>query len=75
MSVLKDPTKNVIVGAAVSQGMDTKGLAKRAGMKESTFYSRLASPSTFRLDELRTIVRVTHLTDEEILTIVRGNKK
>ena len=47
------------------QGIDKKGTAKRAGIKENTFYYRLNHPDTFKVGELRRIFAVLHYPDEE----------
>jgi hypothetical protein len=35
-------------------------------------YYRLQNPGTFRLAELQEIARVTHMTDELLLSLIKG---
>ncbi|MDO4615537.1 MAG: hypothetical protein Q4B15_07895 [Lachnospiraceae bacterium] len=42
------------------------------GVSSSAYYSRLKSPETIRLGEFRRMTKVLHLSDEEVLRIVKG---
>ncbi len=48
-------------------------LAVRTGMKRSTAYARTKHPETMTLAELRSIVRVTNMSNEQIIRLVREN--
>ena len=47
-------------------------LSRRTGIKRTTSYERVNHPETMTVAELREIVRVTNMADEQIAKIVRG---
>ena len=47
-------------------------LSRRTGIKRTTAYERVNHPETMTVAELREIVRVTNMEDEQIAKIVRG---
>ena len=49
-----------------------KDLARTIGMKYDTFLVRMKDPSSFRLFEIVSLAETLGLSDEEIVTIVRG---
>lgn len=52
----KDLVKQIRCGETI-QDISTRDLAKMIGIPESTLYSRLKRPESFRLDELLSISR------------------
>ena len=49
-----------------------KDLARTIGMKYDTFLVRMKDPSSFRVFEIVSLAETLGLSDEEIVTIVRG---
>ena len=47
-------------------------LSRRTGIKRATLYERMRHPETMTVAQLREIVRVTNMSDEQIAKIVRG---
>ena len=48
--------------------------ARRIGMSESGFYRKKRNPETYTLRELAKLAEILHMTDEDIIGIVRGRK-
>lgn len=69
---MKETRGDLIVGRGRMSGFDVKRMSARAGMKLSTMYKRIRLPGTMTIDELQSIDRAVHFTDEEILQIVRN---
>ena len=58
---------------AIDAGIENyKDLAKSIGMKYDTFLVRMKDPSSFRAFEINSLAEVLGLSDEDIVTIVRG---
>lgn len=70
--IVKDRTVDIITGAAALRGLSVPELATKARIPQRSMYRKLASPSLFRLDEIRKIAKVSAMTDEQIIEIVRG---
>ena len=51
--------------------IDTQKLSKLTGIPPSTLYQRLSQPDNIRISELREILRVLKITDEEKAKIGR----
>lgn len=51
---------------------DDKSLAELIGIPYPTFRYRLKRPETWRNYELKALIKVTHMADEDIVTIVKG---
>lgn len=49
-----------------------KELSDTTGIKDQTMRIRFRNPASFRLYELRTIARCLNLTDDELMSIVKG---
>lgn len=54
-----------------SRVIDTQKLSKLTGIPPSTLYQRLSQPDNIRISELREILRVLKITDEEKAKIGR----
>lgn len=62
---------SIIRGRAAASGFTICELADRSGINRQTLYRRLRDPNGFTLMELRAIDRQIHLTDEEVVRLVR----
>ena len=47
-------------------------LSERIGLKYPTFRVRMKDPGGWKLYELKSLIRTTHMPDEDILALVRG---
>lgn len=63
--------EGLIRGKTAAMGFTIPDLAKRAGMNTMTLYNRLRDPDSFRIREISALDRQIHLTDEEIVQLVR----
>lgn len=61
--------RTAMAGAGI---LSAHQLADRIGLPPTTMYYRLQNPGTFRLIELQEIARVTCMTDENLLSLIRG---
>ena len=69
---MKDRRGDMIVGRGRMSGFDVKRMSARAGIKLSTMYKRIREPWTMTIDELASLDRAVHFTDDEILRLVRN---
>ena len=67
-------TRAVIEAAREMQGINNPQLIKALNISPSEYYRRRRDTDCFRLGDIRRIVRVLHLSDEDIVKIVRGCK-
>ncbi|MDD3338465.1 MAG: hypothetical protein PHS82_06360 [Lachnospiraceae bacterium] len=54
-----------IIGRTRAANMNGKEVAKRAGIQPSTYYSRLRTPGTFRIWELRSVYKVLKIEEDD----------
>lgn len=65
-------TATLIRADGVKAGIrDDKELSKRLGMPYSTLRYRMKYPSTWKMYELQSLVKITKMPDEDILALVR----
>jgi len=64
----------LIRGRTAAMGFTIPELAKRTGMNKMTLYNRLKDPGSFRIREISALDRQIHMTDEEIIALVRRQK-
>lgn len=67
----KDPARGIIEAAGMRLGMEPTQLRERVHITKSTWSRRMQSPSTLTLGDLRSIVKVTSMKDEDIVEMVR----
>lgn len=67
-------TRKIIRTAQTRSGYDRNQakLCKMTRIAERTFKRRMADPGEFKLKELRRIIMITHMLDDEILKLMRG---
>ena len=61
----------IIESGKTMTAIDTQKLSKLTGIPPSTLYQRLSQPDNIRISELREILRVLKITDEEKAKIGR----
>lgn len=71
---LNEALLNEIGAQAGRKHMTCPQISEKTGISQSTLYHRLKKPDTLRLFELRLLARVLQLSDEQILTAVRGKR-
>ena len=72
MTVNRDPTVDIILGAAVKNLHRSKSdLIQRSGITISTFRNRLLHPEDITLSEFRRLAKEAGLADADIIEIVR----
>lgn len=64
--------KNLILGAALRNGLTRTRLQKLTGMSPATFSRRMADPDTITIGELRRIDQLARFEDADLLKIVRS---
>lgn len=58
---------------AIENGYDTKEqLAAGLGLTPSTLRTKISKPESFKLGELRVLIRTLHYTPDEILEMICG---
>lgn len=65
----------IIESGKTMTAIDTQKLSKLTGIPPSTLYQRLSQPDNIRISELREILRVLKITDEEKAKIGREDQK
>lgn len=68
----KDQRATVLDAAAAAAGMSQLAVCKMAQIPRRTFARRRESTDTMLLGELRRFNKVAPLTDEQIVSLVRG---
>ena len=63
---------DIIFGKSRIIGENVSSVAKRCGIAPSTMYRRLKDPDTFTIGELKELIRVLRLSDDEVLYFVGG---
>lgn len=78
MKKQREPTEAMIIRACCQRaGIRTDGeLSKQLGLSRVTVsQGRMAKPGNWLLSELRVIVKITGMSDEDILELIRGEKR
>ena len=70
---LNERTVKIIDHAIIECGRHR--FCKAAGISESLYYKRRARPEMLRLGEIRTLYRLGKLTDDQILSMVREERR
>ena len=55
-----------IKGKMAATSLSAREMARRVGMKPTTYYDRLRHPETFRIGELRAIYKVLHIAEDDM---------
>jgi hypothetical protein len=69
-----DATTAIRVSMACTKIRSVSELARRTGIKSTTMHGRMSRPETLTLAELRQIAKVTRMSDELLLAVVKGGK-
>lgn len=69
---MKEVLRTIHTAMAGADIFNTRQLAERIGIPQTTMYYRMQHPGTFRLSELQEIARATRMTDELLLSLIRG---
>lgn len=70
--IMNRKTRAVITSGQELRGIGTPELIRTLGIGNSTFYARKQNTDDFRLGDIRRMARVLDLSDQDIITIVRG---
>ena len=70
---LNERTVKIIDHAIIERGRHR--FCKAAGISESLYYKRRDRPEMLRLGEIRTLYRLGKLTDDQILSMVREERR
>ena len=70
---LNERTVKIIYHAIIECGRHR--FCKAAGISESLYYKRRDRPEMLRLGEIRTLYRLGKLTDDQILSMVREERR
>lgn len=68
-------TRAVINAAKEMQGIGNQKLMVSLGLSHTEFYRRQKDTDNYRLGDIRKLTKILHLTDEDIIRIVRGREK
>lgn len=63
-----------ILAGQERRAMDSKTTAKYLNMCKETFLRKNREPKDFTIENLRVLVRIFRITDDEILRMIRGEK-
>ena len=55
-------------------GITRENLTKRAGICKSTHFKRVSDPDTMTLGELKIYIHALHISDEDLLYALKGEK-
>lgn len=67
-----DSNTAIRISMATTKIKSVSELARRTGIKGTTMHGRMKRPETMTLAELRQIAKVTNMSDELILNVVKG---
>lgn len=68
-------TRAVINAAKEMQGYGNQKLITVLNISRTEFYRRQRDTDNYRLGDIRKLTKILHLTDEDIIRIVRGKEK
>lgn len=63
---------NILKAKMIEKGIKADDLAKKLGIKKTSFYRRLNGHTQFGLDEVQKVCDILDLTDQQVLQIFLG---